>query len=224
MLGLTKPDLGSGLTPQKESEELKKRIDKPETELRGTRIQADPKSRFAIEVLVKSGDRFEPVRPSEDGGLAFVDLKRGQVFAIKLINDSGFDAAVEMRLDGLSVFAFSQNKNYRHFIVGARKSALIKGWHRSNEVSDEFEIGDYSKSAVKELLANPDNIGTITVSFAAAWDPKGEKPKDEGTKFRDPFNPAIIRGNAVKTPYTEVVRESGRIRDIISVRYKRPTP
>jgi hypothetical protein len=223
VLGITKPDFGSGLTPQKESEALKKRISKPETEVRGTRIQANPGSRYAIEILVKSGGKWEALQPTEDGGQAFVDIKPGQVFAVRLINESEFDAAVELRLDGLSMFAFTENKNYRHVIVGAKKSSLIKGWHRTNEVSDEFEIGDYSRSAVKELLANSDNIGTITAAFAAAWDPNGEKPADEGAKFRDPFNPAVVRGKPVKAPYQEIVRESGRVRDIISVRYKKPS-
>jgi hypothetical protein len=31
-----------------------------------------------------------------------------------------------------------------------------------------------------------DGIGTITASFAAAWDPKESPPSDEGSKFRDP--------------------------------------
>jgi hypothetical protein len=121
------------------------------------------------------------------------------------------------------MFAFSENK-YENIIVRAKSATLVKGWHRNNRESDEFQIGDYSKSPAKELLANPDHVGTITASFAAAWDPKGEKPADEGSKFRDPFNPAVIIGKRVKAEFVEVVRESGRIRDVISVRYKKPTP
>jgi hypothetical protein len=234
VLGITRPDFGAGLTPEKESEKLKRQLDHPDTKLlRKTRIQAAPESHYAIEVLVWPGNKedkgkkdegYRPLKPSMEEGQAFVDLKSGQVFAIRLINDSDFDAAVELRLDGLSAFAFSEHKDYRHFIVGKKDTALIKGWHRTNKVSDEFLITGYAKSAVAELLANPDGIGTITASFAAAWDPKGKPPEDEGSQFRDPFNPAVGRGNPVQAPYQEVVRESGRVRDVISVRYKKPSP
>jgi hypothetical protein len=221
-LGITKPDFGAGLTPEKESEALRERLDHPHTELRGTRIKADAKSPYAVEVLVKSGGRYAPLEAEREGGRAFVGLRPQEVFAINLINDSAFDAAVELRLDGLSVFAFSVNKNYRQFIVPKKGHALIKGWHRTNMVSDEFLITDYGKSAAAELLANPDDVGTITATFAAAWDPKDKPPEDESASFRDPFNPAVGRGEPVKAPYTEVVREHGRVRDIISVRYKKP--
>jgi hypothetical protein len=222
VLGIPKPDFGAGLTREKESEALKKRLDNPQTELRGTRIQTDPKSSYAIEILVKSGTQYEPVAPEKDGGQAFVAIKPGQVFAVRLINDSDFDAAAELRLDGLSVFVFSDHPEYRHFIVAKKSSALIKGWHRTNRVSDEFLITGYAKTAVAELLANPDDIGTITVSFAAAWKPKEKAPEDESAKFKDPFG--VGRGNPVVTPYEEVTRETGRIRDIIPVRYKKRTP
>jgi len=223
VLGVTKPDLGSGLTPQKESELIRQRLEKPETNLHGSRIQADSKSKYAIELLVQDGKRqYVPVSASEVRGQAFIELKPGQVFGVRLLNDSEFDAAVELRIDGLSLFAFSEASGYQHVIVPKKSAALIKGWHRTNEVSDEFQIGDYSKSAVKELLASPDGIGTITASFAAAWDPKGEKPADEGSKFRDPFNPAVVRGKPVKAQFVEVVREFGRVRDVVAVRYNKP--
>src|SRR5262249_30767171 len=117
VLGITKPDFGAGMTPQKESEALKKRLDTPHTDLQGTRIQAAPQSRYALEILVKAGAQYQPIRPAVDGGQAFVALQPGQVFAIKLINDSDFDAAVELRLDGLNMFAFSEHKNYQQVII-----------------------------------------------------------------------------------------------------------
>jgi hypothetical protein len=83
-------------------------------------------------------------------------------------------------------------------------------------------ITDYSKSAVAELLGNPDKIGTITAMFSAAWDAKGKPPADESAKFRDPFNPAVGRGEPVTSPFKEITLQRGRVRDIISVRYKKP--
>jgi hypothetical protein len=225
VLGITRPDFGAGPTPRQESAELKKRIDRPSVDLRASpRIQADPKSKYAIEIYVKENGRYAPRKPAEDEGLAFVPIGKDEVFAVRLINDSDYDAAVELTLDGLSMFAFSDHPGYRHFVVPKRSSTLIKGWHRTNKLSDEFVITDYSSSAAKELLANPDPIGTITATFSAAWDPKAKPPEDEGSKFRDPFNPAVGRGQPVETPVREVVRQRGRVRDVISVRYKKGLP
>jgi hypothetical protein len=221
VLGITRPDLGGGRTPKQESADLKKRLDKPSVDIFNARIQADRKSKYAIEIQVKESGAFMSRMPAADEGLAFVPIKRGEVFAVKLINDSDFDAAVELTLDGLGMFAFSDNRSYRFVMVPKNSSSVIKGWHRTNAVSDEFLITDYPNSAVKELLANPDNIGTITATFSAAW-PKGAKPPlDESSNFRDPFNPAIGRGQPVSAPFTEVVRERGRVRDVISVRYRK---
>jgi hypothetical protein len=221
VLGITRSDPGAGITARAESKSLKERLDRPRVDVRDNRIKADPKSKYALVIEVKEGGRFVPRKPSADEGLAYVDIRKDEVFAVRLINDSDYDAAVELTLDGLSMFAFSEKRGYRYVVVARHSSALIKGWHRTNAVSDEFIITDYSKSAAAQLVANPDNIGTITATFAAAWDPKAKPPADEGSKFRDPFNPAVGRGQPVPTPYTEVAREHGRIRDVISVRYKK---
>jgi hypothetical protein len=222
ILGVNKTDLGDGITPEQESQAIKKSIDHPSVGVAGTNIQADPKSPYAMEIHIKWGNQFRPQRPIVEDGQAFVQIQRGQVFAVNLINNTDSDAAAELTLDGLSMFAFSENKNYRHIIIPRRSRTLIKGWHRTNQVSDAFLITEYSKSAVAELLANPDQIGTITATFAAAWDPNEGPPSDEGAKFRDPFNQAVGRGQPVHTPYREVRRERGRVRDVVNVRYKKP--
>lgn len=222
VLGVNRPDPGAGLTPQKESQELKQLIDHPAAVVRDARVRTSPGSPYAVEVLVQEGQRYVPRNPTTTDGLAYVGLKKGEAFAVRLVNDSDYDAAVELTLDGLSVFAFSDTKGYRHFIVPKKGSALIKGWHRTNEHSDAFLITDYARGAAAELLTNSDGIGTITASFAAAWEPKAKPPEDEGAQFRDPCKTAVGRGEPVKTPYQEVRREHGRVRDIISVRYQRP--
>jgi hypothetical protein len=224
VLGINKTDFGDGRTPKQESEILLALLDKPSVAIHNARIQSDAKSKYAIEIHVKEQGRFIPREPSKEQGRAFVPIKRSDVFAVKLINDSDFDAAVELSVDGLSMFAFSDHPGYRFVVVPKRSSALIQGWHRTNAVSDEFLITDYSKSPAAHLLAKPDNIGTITATFAAAWEPTAKPPDDEGSKFRDPFNPAVGRGKPVPTPYEEVVRQHGRVRDVISVRYKKTSP
>jgi hypothetical protein len=71
-------------------------------------------------------------------------------------------------------------------------------------------------------MANPGQIGTFSATSTAAWDPKGKAPADEEAKFHEPFE--VGRGHEVETPYAEVARRSGRVRDVISVRYKKMNP
>jgi hypothetical protein len=222
VLGITRPDPGQGVAPKQESAELVRCLTKPSAEVDQSRVKANADGKYAIEIEVKKDDSFVPATVTVEDGFAYVTLKKSDVFAINLINDSDHDAAVELTLDGLAMFAFSASHGYRYVIVPKHGSLLVKGWHRTNDVSDSFVITDYSKSAVAELLANPDNIGTITAMFSAAWDAKGKPPVDEGVKFRDPFNPAVGRGEPVTTPFKEIALQRGRVRDIISVRYKKP--
>ena len=65
---------------------------------------------------------FRPRAASKDeDGFAFLKINRDEIYAVKLINDSPHDAAVTLTIDGLSVFAFSENSNYTYWIVRARR-------------------------------------------------------------------------------------------------------
>jgi hypothetical protein len=157
-------------------------------------------------------------------GKAQVLLRRDEVFAVNLINDSPHDAAVQLSLDGLSLFAFAEKakaRNYSRVIVPRKSSYLVRGWFRTLQQSDKFKLTEYSKSAAFQL-SPPTGVGTITVSFAAAWDPAREKgPEDErGSAPKALGGSAIGRGKSVKTPYAEVSRRCGRTRDVVTVRYR----
>src|SRR5206468_3117838 len=117
VLGVTQPDEGGNRTPEKQGRDLKKRIDKPAVHFSGTRIKADPDGKYAIEVLVKQGDQYISLAAKDEGGFAFVRLEKTDVFAIKFINDSDYEAAAELTVDGLSNFAFFEKKGFRHVIV-----------------------------------------------------------------------------------------------------------
>ena len=71
-----------------------------------------------------------------------------------------------------------------------------------------------------EKLPGSTNIGTITAAFAAAW-PKGSLPPDDEAPVAKggPSGDATGKGPAVDTTFTEVVREIGRLRASVSVRY-----
>ncbi|WP_406698099.1 hypothetical protein V5E97_04500 [Singulisphaera sp. Ch08] len=210
-------------TDAERNEALADALDQPEVHLASTRISAATDSPYAIEIQVKTNEGYRPRAASKDeDGLAFLKIRRSEIYAIKLINDSPHDAAVTVTIDGLNIFAFSENKNYTHYIVPSKQSLLVPGWHRTNQVSDSFQVTEYSKSAVAEALSNSQSVGTITASFAAAWAKDAEPPDDEapgrkGGRSGD----ATGKGPPVDFKLVEVVRDVGRLRSSVSVRYNK---
>jgi len=211
----TKPADSSAARDQ----QLRKSLDEPQSNVAATRISAGPNSPYALEILVKNGDKFEARQPQNDAGLVFVPIKRGETYTIRVINDSPHDAAVLLSIDGVNIFAFSENKNYSQFVIPTKQSGVIKGWHRNNEVSDSFLVTEYAKSAAAEVLQSGGNIGTITASFSAAWEktPPSDEPSNPNAFARSAD--ATGRGPQVEAKYTEVNRQFGVVRATVSVRY-----
>jgi hypothetical protein len=221
---------------------LRKGMEEPPFALAGSRVST-PGSPYAVEVLVKSRGEFRP-RPAElVDGLAFVPIKRDEIYAIRLINDSPHDAAVTISIDGLSAFTFSEVKDpksgrprYTHFIVPKRETkdgkqvggdGIVMGWHIKDsgaDSTDSFQVMEYAKSAHAEMGTSPGDadIGTITATFAAAW-PKGTPPPadepDAASRNHARSGDATGRGPKVGVEYKPVDRELGVVRAAISVRY-----
>lgn len=209
------------------SKSMREGIDKPQTQIASTRISAGPGSPYAIEVLVKEGDKFVPRPPKEEDGFAFVPIKRGEIYAVRLINDSAHEAAVTLSVDGLNMFAFCPDKDdkgvpkYTQVLLDPKKTGLIKGWFLTDNATDSFLVTEYAKSAAEELKSTA-NLGTITASFCAAWPQDGEPPADEPKKNTNEYArsaDATGRGPRVEEKYTEVERHFGVIRASVSVRY-----
>jgi hypothetical protein len=201
-------------------------IDNPTIHLAGTRIDAGRGSPYAIEILVKTGSDYRPRGAArDDDGFAFLKIRRDEIYAVKLINDSAHDAAVTLTIDGLNVFAFSENTNYTHWMIPPRQTLTVPGWHRTNKVSDSFQVTEYAKSAAAEKLPGSTSVGTITAAFAAAWSPGQPPPPDEAPgKKGERAGDATGKGPPVATQFTEAIREIGRLRAAISVRYTRDVP
>ena len=110
-------------------------------------------------------------------------------------------------------------------IVPKGRQGVIPGWHITNERSDAFQISEYAKSAVAKLLPTSSSIGTISVSFKAAWPKDADPPADEGdVKQGGRDADATARGKPVDpkdTRYNEVVRNVGKLRESVSVHYNK---
>jgi len=197
----------------------------------GTRLFATRSSPYAVEVLVDG----QPRALRLEGNLVLVDLKRGEQYEVRLINDSDFDAAAALSIDGLNSFTFSEVRqtvgpgagqpSYGRWILAPRSQAVIRGWHKRDTGPgnvDAFLITEYADSAAA-VVNQQSGVGTISVSFAAAWE--GDEPP---AGLNEP--PSQPRGLPDGTGFGEakdmrigqpVVRNTGVLRANLSIRYSK---
>jgi hypothetical protein len=216
-------------------ERIKKDVGKPSFATDGTKIKASAKAGYAVEFLVAGKDRAPadiagwakvPAKKATDTkGVPFLGIERDETFVLRVTNTTDRDAAVTVAVDGLDLFTFSEVRDgqnrpkYRHYIVGPRESAIIPGWHRTNDKSDSILVTEYGKGAISSVpAAARGSVGMVTVTFAAAWTGKNAPPEEAGR--RGGGNEAGF-GPPVKTRLEEAKREIGVVREIVSVRYTR---
>lgn len=91
----------------------------------------------------------------------------------------------------------------------------IYGWYITPQAYDAFLVSEYSKTKEGKEYQNLENIGTISITFHAAWEgnkPPADEPPAKG-EVRTVQGP---RGDAAFTP---VRRNIGVQRAIVSIRY-----
>ena len=151
-------------------------------------------------------------------GQPFVALRNSDIYGVRLINNSPHEAAVDLRIDGVNSFAFSDTKT-TYWIVDPHSHTDITGWHRGESNTTEFRVvANFPDTAAAKLNLRPSSaIGLITASFSASWEKDSQRPGDEpevegrGTGF----------GQDIKVITTRVTRTIGQIRDNLSVRYEK---
>lgn len=221
LFGLT-VELPPDVSPRERRQKIRESIEEPAARITSSRISAGPSSPYSLEVLVKTGPDWVPRAPVDDEGLAFVELNPEDTYAVRFYNDSPYDAAVTLTIDGLNLFTFSENPAYKQLgvvIIGAKSSGTITGWHRTNDKADSFLVTEYAKSAAAEL-DQAGEIGTITCSVSAAWTADATPPPDETTRSQA----ATGRGPEIAAQFRETQRVIGKTRSAISCRYSRPAP
>lgn len=210
----------------------------------GNRILAGTDSKFAIEVhAARAGTKaYAPRRPFDDKGFAAVKIDPNEIYAVKLINNADFEAAVSLSIDGLSMFIASDKEGsdpktkqkvvlrnpetnrplYHHVLVPARQSVTIVGWFINLSQTDEFKVTEYAKSMAAEVRSTAPT-GQIVACFHAAV-PEGQlfppgEPADK-THAHDAHatGRGARRGDIV---YSVVERKIGGLRAVASVRYSK---
>jgi hypothetical protein len=189
---------------------------------------------YGLEILIKDangkielpdGTRYSPRPPVKaENGELFVDIHPGEVYAVKLINESKeYDAGVKLTIDGLNSFEFSEEESYKKlgmWIIPHQSSGIIRGWHTRNKdgemVLAEFEVAKYGEGLAEEMGAFGD-VGRITASFRAAWSPEEKSP---GTILAYNSVRGTKKGEEVMERLSELDRHFGEIRAAISIRYQ----
>lgn len=216
LLGTT-VDLHPEDLPEDKARDVQKSVLDPSFHANGSRCQSSRGSPYSLEILV--GGAGLPLE--NDEGVAFVSLEEGDTYTLKAYNESDYDAAVRLSVDGLSVFTFSDiktgdgNPRYQFYIVPAQSAIIVHGWHRNHSSVDSFLITDYAKGAAASLNSDQD-VGTISAQFSAAW-PKGEIPPSDESASSKGISTGF--GSKIAQETEEVVRHVGHLRSVVSIRY-----
>jgi hypothetical protein len=227
MMGVTS-DLGkkSEADQGDRAEKIKADIDKPGVFIQGTKVKASRDALYPVEVLVGTAAR----KALNVKGHAFVPIKRGEIYAVRVFNPGPHDAAVSLTIDGLDVFTFSEIKNakgrprYTHYVVRPGQHLTIPGWHCNNEHSAAFQVVDFKNSALAKASAGADAkllrgspaVGTITVCFHFAW--TGDKPP---AGAREGGGAATGFGPPKSFKLKEEKRTIGVLREVVTIRYRK---
>jgi hypothetical protein len=182
---------------------------------------------YAIQMLVArlgadeapNARAFQPRAVQVRDGAPFLKVEPSEIIAVRIIDNAAHDVAATVRIDGLSMFAFRDDKadKNEHVVIAARAAGDVLGWYRNTKKSSVFLVADLPKDHAKaEFLKNPARIGSITITFAAAWEKDSEKPADEPLTRQAT---EIVPGAPIDAPYNTVNRHIGVHRAAVTVRY-----
>lgn len=220
-------ELPPGLKPPQRSKQLLGALEGPQVAVAARPLKADPESPYAVEILVNG--KPAAVDADRERGPT-LRLGAQDEYALRLTNRSNQEVAARLAIDGLGLFAFSAERHdkgpnkgqplYGVVLIPPQQSVTIQGWHRTNRKSEPFRAHAYPdpRDELRAHLNSPPALGTITVSFAAAWPEDGLPPADEPPAARNSGQPSA----AGPGPAFEVVRRRiGVIRSAVTVRYQK---
>ncbi len=213
-------------TGAKKTEAIINSIVSPSVHLDGNIIRPSANSPYGIEIQRKSGSSYEAMALQNDGRLAKVALGEHDVYSVRIFNDSKKPIGVKLTIDGINVFAMSDNPSYHGKDVTMAlcpcSKSRIKGWYLTDKHSAEFQVAKFGETAAAKLGAF-ENMGTVTARFfdatpkgplncAPCEDPTagaGEQTRSLGTKL----------GKKTKMDYGRLEVSFGHLLAAVSARY-----
>ena len=203
---------------QKYLDRLAKRTQAGVTVTAEGEVRADSAgAKFGLEIWVGG----KPLMPKLVGGHAVVELAEGDEYQVVIRNRSGAEAAADVSIDGLSMFAFRKVPGENLVSLG-KAGGLIHGWYKTNTDYAAFKVGTSGDGPAAKMLGKNADTGSITVTVRAAWDPKEGPPADEPrAKARGARSGVMgtLVGPDGKSDLATVTRDHGEIREVIVVRY-----
>lgn len=186
-------------TRDERNREIKRRIENPQAVVDGSLIRAAADSKLAVEVRAKreyDAGQAQPRGALVEGGQAFVDVKRGEVYEVVIHNAGAKEVAVALTIDGYDAFTFSELRDaktnkpkYSHYIVGPGQSSTMVGWHLRDAPPNNYSsflVTEYGKGASARASApSQGKTGVLTVSFSFT-SPAGKGRGGSETGFGPP--------------------------------------
>ena len=187
-----------GSTPQ-EKEEILKRVDAdtPNASVRPSTVKVkednpfsigvDKISPFRFELLVNEGLGFSARKPEIIEGRPNFNLKKKDIYQIKIINEGTYEVAVEISIDGVDVFAFCNGVRAwkgpgpppkPYIFVFPKGEVTLKGWPIDAKNSQEFLVGEYIQGSTRTKDVGEANLGMISMIFRPSWIKGEPKPHE----------------------------------------------
>jgi len=209
---------------QERTEALRERLKSPAAYVTDNSIvTAEPRDRGAnvgVELLNIIEEKHTPIPMKVEAGQAIAPIAQDQCYAIRVNNFSDSEMAFDVRIDGFSVFEFSDLRDqndkprYQFFVVGPGQQVTIPGWHIHD---DAKKGGNFAGFVTTELGSgaskvkphrDTQSVGSITV-VAHPTTPPGTRGLETG------FGPP-------RTAQVEPVsRGIGPAVEVVAVRYTR---
>ncbi len=212
--------------------------------IEGTFVRPRKESPYAVEIRKKplnAPGGALPVAASLKDGLPFVGIEGGEVYEVRVVNNSDHEIAVSLAIDGIDQFTFSRDRvmkvgekqevqfvpddkpldgrpPYSHYIVRPAGEVLIVGWHKTADRSRKdnvlsFLVTEYGKGAASKFPTRAQGkIGTITVGISRSYVPGLNVPRSASeTGFGPPR----------KVKQEVVTRKIDDPHEFITIRYNR---
>jgi hypothetical protein len=151
--------------------EIKKALNRPSLRFDGSKIKVSAASPYAVEMLVRQegGPVLKALPAKEVKGQAFVEIKKGEEYALRLHNTSKSEVAVSVTVDGVDAFHFFEPAANRPevFLIPPGKTRLISGWPRTSAVKSAGKVLDEKFAGIKRT------IGPLTAALSVRYSSSG---------------------------------------------------
>lgn len=187
---------------------------KPQQAIKDTLVRAKEGGLFGIEIIVNG----KAQQPKVVDGYAVIAEPEMDTFQIRLVNDAPYEVGMELALDGIDSYWYS-NQLTGYWVVGPNSKRVVRGWQLDDQQEQDFTA--VLPSRMKAAKTNvPRRLSLITASVYRAYQPD-EPYLDDSAPF------SLVRtieaglvAQFYRRAFDHVGRKFGRIRACVPVRFE----